>query len=218
MHTNPPTRPPTTRYVLQPPDTSSSSPTYSPTVPLHQPCALSVVSTSDAAASTMMRLHRFHHPPTASMRSCMPCKPHAPLNTLMHHLHLHRTSWSVALTDTVSSPSDEVIPAELLCCIANDQRYTDKHPPEFPPSMVMFSSHNHQDRHVLKLALVSNNSITAGQCSVSDNIRPLWVYLTVFAGHSCQMSASVLPDSISVSGCVRNNTLIPNPRVPKNSS
>ena len=209
---------PTLRHVLQPPDTSSSSPTCSPTVPLHQPCALSAVSTFDAAASTMMRFHRFHHPPTASVRSCMPCNPPAPLNTLMHHLHLHRTSWSVALAaDMVSSPSDEVIPAEL-CCIANDQRYTGKHLPEFPPSMVKFSSNSYQDRLGLKLALVSNNSITAGQCSVSDNIHPLWVYLTVFAGHSCQMSASVLPDSISVSGCVRNNTPIPNPRVPKNSS
>ncbi|KAJ8593209.1 hypothetical protein M405DRAFT_811406, partial [Rhizopogon salebrosus TDB-379] len=63
----------------------------------------------------------------------------------MHHLHLHRTSssWSVTHSDTVPSPFDEVIPAKL-CCIASDQRYTGKHPPEFPPSTVKFSSNSHQ--------------------------------------------------------------------------
>ncbi|KAJ8597079.1 hypothetical protein M405DRAFT_11437 [Rhizopogon salebrosus TDB-379] len=128
MHTNPLTRPPALQRALR--------------LSLHQPCALSAVSTSDAAASAMMRPQRFHHPPTASVHSCMPCNAPALLSTLMQHLHLHRTSWSVTLFDTVPSPSHEDIPAEL-CCIANDQRYTGKHPPEFLPSMVKFFSNNH---------------------------------------------------------------------------
>jgi hypothetical protein len=142
----------------------------SSTVSLHQPCALSAVSASDAAASTMMRPQRFHHPPAASAHSCTLCNLPAPLSTLMHHLRLPHTSLSVALSDTVPLPSDEVIPAELCCIagVAGDQRYTGKRPPEFPPSMVKLSSDSHQDRLVLKLALVSNNSFTAGQCSVSD--------------------------------------------------
>ncbi|KAJ8595719.1 hypothetical protein M405DRAFT_837637 [Rhizopogon salebrosus TDB-379] len=63
-------------------------------------------------------------------------------------------SWSVTLFDTVPSPSDKVIPAEL-CRIASNRRYTGKHPPEFPPSTVKFPSNSHQDHLVLKLVLVS---------------------------------------------------------------
>jgi eukaryotic translation initiation factor 2C len=71
-----------------------------------------------------------------------------------------------------SKERDEVIPTEL-CCIAGDQRYTRKLPPEFLPSMVKFSSKSPQD----PLALISagiNNSITADQHSVSDTPTLGW--------------------------------------------
>jgi hypothetical protein len=87
--------------------------------------------------------------------------------------------------------------------------------PSFRPSMVKFSSNSHQDRLVLKLALVSNTSITAGQCSVSD-IPILWVYLTICTGHSCQMPASQC--FLTQFQLAVVFTLFPNPQVPKSSS
>ncbi|KAJ8580337.1 hypothetical protein M405DRAFT_938786 [Rhizopogon salebrosus TDB-379] len=60
------------------------------------------------------------------------CSSHAPSSSSP------ALSWSVTLFDTVPSPSDEVIPAEL-CRTASDQRYTTgKHRPEFPSSVVKF--------------------------------------------------------------------------------
>ena len=70
----------------------------------------------------------------------------------------------------VSSKSHDVITPAKLCRIsASDQQYTCKLPAKFSPSMVKFSSENHQDcLALISAGLITQSLLSGDQCLVSS--------------------------------------------------